>query len=124
MARRSPKQFYAILFALLVSAGAFAAASLLKIKLIYAWLISINLLSFLAYGFDKYQAVRQNSRIPEIILHLLALLGGSPSALAAQFIFRHKINKTSFMVVFILVMILQLITAGIFFYYTRSKGLS
>lgn len=66
-------------------------------QLLY-YLLGINLPTFLAYGVDKWKAVRngtrsarrQSRRIPEATLLLLALLGGSPAALLAMYLFRHK----------------------------------
>ena len=66
--------------------------------LIY-YLLSVNLLTFLAYGIDKWKARHNGTtrskrhlsrRIPEASLLLLAALGGSPAALLAMYLFRHK----------------------------------
>jgi len=61
------------------------------------YLLAVNLMTFLVYGFDKWKAVhnghkskRQSRRIPEASLLLLAALGGSPAALLAMYFFRHK----------------------------------
>lgn len=58
--------------------------------LIIYYLIGVNLLTFLAYGIDKYKAAHKRWRIPEASLLLLAFLGGSPAALLAMYLFHHK----------------------------------
>lgn len=55
-----------------------------------------SLVAFLAYGHDKSAAVRNARRVPERTLHLFALLGGWPGALAGQRLFRHKSSKAAF----------------------------
>ncbi len=57
--------------------------------LIY-YLLSVNLLTFLAFGIDKWKAKHKRWRITEAALLLLAALGGSPAALLAMRVFHHK----------------------------------
>jgi hypothetical protein len=45
----------------------FLLAHFLEIPLSYAYFVGVNLTIFLAYGFDKYQAIRSHSRILEIV---------------------------------------------------------
>lgn len=63
-------------------------------------LTALNALTVLLYGLDKIAARNGWRRIPEIILHLLALLGGWPGAVLAQRVFRHKTEKRAFQRVF------------------------
>ncbi len=56
----------------------------------------INLLTFLVFGWDKLAAVEKRSRVPERTLLTLAALGGSPGALLARPVFRHKTRKQPF----------------------------
>ncbi|CAH0396050.1 unnamed protein product [Bemisia tabaci] len=59
-----------------------------------------SLISIVLYGYDKLVAGSNMGRIPEIWLHGLALAGGWPGALLAQHLFRHKIRKVPFQIVF------------------------
>lgn len=72
-----------------------------------AWLASINLTTFCAYGFDKRRAMRDERRVPELSLLLISFLGGSAGALAAMQLFRHKTVKGSFRIGFWLIVALQ-----------------
>lgn len=57
--------------------------------LIY-YLLSVNLMTILAFGIDKWKAKHKRWRITEAALLLLAALGGSPAALLAMRVFHHK----------------------------------
>jgi len=69
---------------------------------------TLSLNSFLFYGYDKYQAINQNTRIHEVVLHLLTLAGGTIGAIAGQLTFHHKTKKLSLRVVFIIIMVVQI----------------
>ena len=72
------------------------------------WVAALSITAFFIYGFDKAQAQRSGLRVPEVILHLLSLLGGSPGAFVAMRVFHHKTSKRSFQVVFWLIVVVQL----------------
>jgi uncharacterized membrane protein YsdA (DUF1294 family) len=72
-------------------------------------MISLNIITFAAYGFDKRRAIKGQWRIPENTLHLMALLGGSPAAFIASKIFRHKVSKNGFRFKFWLIVTIQAI---------------
>jgi uncharacterized membrane protein YsdA (DUF1294 family)/cold shock CspA family protein len=72
------------------------------------WVVALSLAAFFIYGFDKSQAQRGGLRVPEAILHLLSLLGGSPGAFLAMRVFHHKTSKRSFQAVFWLIAAVQL----------------
>jgi uncharacterized membrane protein YsdA (DUF1294 family) len=76
------------------------------------WLAAINLLAFGSFGFDKRRAIRGGRRIPERTLLLLALIGGSPGALAARRVFRHKTRKQPFATLLMLIVAVQAGLAG------------
>ena len=60
------------------------------------YLISINVLTFLLYGIDKWKARRGKWRIPEDTLIWLAIAGGSIGALLGMYLFRHKTQHKKF----------------------------
>ena len=81
-------------------------------------------MALILYGYDKLQAIRSSkniSRVSENKLLLITLLGGTIGALLSMLIFRHKIKKTSFMIKFSIVVILQAI--GIFIYINKGINL-
>ena len=65
-----------------------------NLALIY--LILINLLAFLIFAYDKSQAKKKKSRIPEKFLLFIALIGGSTGALCGMVVFKHKLSKKVF----------------------------
>jgi len=59
-------------------------------------LVALNLVTMLRFWQDKQRAIAGLRRIPEVHLLGLALVGGSPGALAARHMFRHKTRKQPF----------------------------
>lgn len=72
----------------------------------------INLMTFLIFGLDKRAAVERGARVPERTLLTLAALGGSPGALLARAVFRHKTRKQPFGAWLTLIVFLQVV-AGV-----------
>jgi uncharacterized membrane protein YsdA (DUF1294 family) len=60
------------------------------------YLLAINLWAFAAFGLDKRAAERRRPRTPERRLLWLAAIGGTPGALTARQVFRHKTRKEPF----------------------------
>jgi uncharacterized membrane protein YsdA (DUF1294 family) len=65
-------------------------------------LLSINIITLIVFGIDKYLALAKRYRISEKNLLLLALTGGSVGALVAQRLFRHKRQKFKYVLWIIL----------------------
>ncbi|REC50169.1 DUF1294 domain-containing protein [Chryseobacterium pennipullorum] len=73
------------------------------------FLLIINLLTFGIFGLDKYKAKRHHRRIPEHVLLGLSLAGGFAGAACSMILFNHKVSKKSFLVKFILVVLIDLV---------------
>lgn len=99
--RSSGRGNFAVLFtvAFLLFAGAAAVAGMLPYTALGVYFVA-SMIAFVAYALDKSAAQNNRRRTPENTLHLLALLGGWPGALAAQKLLRHKSRKQSFQIVF------------------------
>ncbi|NLX96326.1 MAG: DUF1294 domain-containing protein [Rhodopirellula sp.] len=81
--------------------------------IVYLIVVAImSLWAFVTYGIDKRRAQTGRRRVPENSLHLLALAGGWPGALAGQRVFRHKTQKLGFRLVFWMVVVLHLGLVG------------
>jgi uncharacterized membrane protein YsdA (DUF1294 family) len=98
---------------------------------IFSWLIVANILTFFAYGLDKFLAIKEYSRIPEQVLHTLMFCGGTPAAFLGQSLFQHKTSKKTFRRVFWLLFLGQIVLlAGyiwifkpeIIYFFVRPKG--
>ena len=82
--------------------------------LMLVW-IGINVIAFLAFGWDKRQAERDGSRIAERTLIGLALFGGALGALIGQQVFRHKTKKQPFRTLLWLAAAINLLAAVVIF---------
>ena len=81
--------------------------------MILLYLLVINLIAFVAMGWDKSSAVRGVERIPERTLLTLAAVGGSFAAVAAQQVFRHKTRKQPFASLLIGIATLQIAAVAV-----------
>ena len=60
------------------------------------YICAVNVSTLLFYAWDKAISGSTYTRVPEIVLHGLALFGGIPMAIVGQQVFRHKTHKKSF----------------------------
>jgi uncharacterized membrane protein YsdA (DUF1294 family) len=70
-------------------------------------LLLLNLVTMLRFWQDKQRAKAGERRIPEADLLGLALVGGSPGALLARRLFRHKTRKQPFSTLLFLIVAVQ-----------------
>lgn len=78
-------------------------------KVLLLYFLIINVLEFIIAGYDKFLARKQKRRIPENTLFFLALIGGTIGLLTAMLIFRHKTAKTSFIIKFAGIFLIQIV---------------
>ena len=76
--------------------------------LLLIYLILINLITFLTFGADKRRAKRDQWRIRERTLFLLAVIGGSVGALLGMYVFHHKTRHWYFCVGMPAILLLQI----------------
>lgn len=60
----------------------------------FTWFMAISVVTCGCYGLDKglSKAPQVRARVPELVLNLLAIAGGSPGAWLGRTLFRHKTN--------------------------------
>ena len=81
----------------------------------------LNVIAFLIYGLDKLKAKKEMWRIPERVLILLAVVGGSIGALLGMRVFHHKTKKWKFKIGVPVILGLQI--ALVVFIWLKIKGL-
>jgi uncharacterized membrane protein YsdA (DUF1294 family) len=87
-----------------------------SLDFLYSWLIAVNLITIICFGYDKWAAPTSMTRVPESVLLLLTLFGGTFGALLGMTIFRHKVSKSEFKTKFILVLIVQAVLIAVYYY--------
>jgi uncharacterized membrane protein YsdA (DUF1294 family) len=116
-----PTRAFNVLFFSIAILLAIAIEWQFSFNLLLSWVISITLVTFLAYGYDKAIAGSDRTRIPEKVLLALTFTGGTIGAFAGSAIFRHKTLKTSFRLQLWLVVILQVVLVVGYFLWIEPK---
>ena len=75
------------------------------------YLLAINALSFSLYGIDKYKAKKNQWRISEATLLMMAVIGGSIGAWAGMRLWHHKTMRKKFKYGIPVIIILQVVLA-------------
>lgn len=73
--------------------------------LLIRYLVVVNVITFIVFGYDKIQAINNRYRVTEKTLILLIMVGGPLASLIAMKLFHHKINKKKFWYLSIIMMI-------------------
>lgn len=81
------------------------------LAILIAALVLVNAVTVLQFWDDKQRAIEGRRRIRESDLLGLALIGGSPGALLARRLFRHKTRKEPFSTQLFVILALQVGTA-------------
>jgi len=91
-------------------------------QLLGLWLVGVNPTAFVFYGFDKARARGGAGRVPEKVLHGLALAGGSFGAYLGMHAFRHKTVKGPFRAFFWLIVLVQAVLIGLILFVLYRHG--
>ena len=82
---------------------------ILNLKLVLIlYVLAMNIAAFALMGIDKVKAKKKAWRIPEGILFLFSIFGGSIGSIAGMYIFRHKTRHWYFVIGMPLILILQI----------------
>lgn len=79
------------------------------IRNIIIYLIVINLIGFLSMLLDKRKARKHKWRIPEKTLFYITFLGGGIGTTVGMYLFRHKTQKSRFIILFPTITIVEII---------------
>lgn len=71
-------------------------------------LYMMSVITFALFAWDKHLAYVQNTRVPEMVLLLLSLLGGAFGGLCAMILFHHKTLHKKFTICVPVFLYLQL----------------
>jgi uncharacterized membrane protein YsdA (DUF1294 family) len=85
------------------------------------WLIAASVVAFIYYAYDKISSKAGVGRIPEIVLHLLALVGGFTGALLGMLVFRHKSNTRAHPL-FVPIMLVGAVLWSVLIYWLSTRA--
>ena len=80
------------------------------------YLIIINFIAVLTTVIDKYNAKKHLWRVPENVLLLISVLGGSPFMLLTMYAIHHKTQHKKFMLGIPVIITMQILTIYYLFY--------
>lgn len=104
---RSPVVQFALVALILALSGTLLLYSLFSLHWFLGWFLSASVVAFVLFGFDKQSARMGRLRVPELVLHGMAFVGGSFGALLGMRVFHHKTAKREFRVVMWLIVFVQ-----------------
>lgn len=78
------------------------------IKILYTYILIINIISLIIMGLDKYKAIKKKRRISENTLLFFSIIGGSIGILLGMTTFRHKVRKPKFYILVPLIILIQI----------------
>jgi uncharacterized membrane protein YsdA (DUF1294 family) len=87
------------------------------VKILLAYLLSINLLGFVLMGYDKRQAKHKAWRQSERSLLTIAALGGSLGVYMGSRVWRHKTKKQRFVRPFWAIVVVEVFLLALLGYF-------
>lgn len=70
------------------------------------YLLTINIITFIIYGIDKYKSIKNKYRISENTLIILPILGGPIGAIFGMITFHHKTKKKKFIILIPMILLI------------------
>ena len=107
--------FGVLILAVAVVLAAGLDAAVPSLAFLTSWLIAVNLVALLAYGYDKAVAGTSRTRVPERVLLVVSIVGGTVGSLVGMLAFRHKTRKRSFQAKLVGVVVLQVALIGSYY---------
>ena len=86
-----------------------------KMDYLFYYFLIVNIFGFFQIAYDKRQAIKGKRRISERSLLGIVLLGGTVGSGLAMLIFRHKTAKTSYILQFFGIVVLQMLITYYFY---------
>ena len=106
--RQSPYLLFTLVAVVVALALFVVVAFTTRLHPFLVWLIAMSVATFALYGFDKLQSKSDGLRVPENVLHVVALLGGFAGGWAGMYLFRHKTQHLVFRIVLIIATVADL----------------
>ena len=76
---------------------------------VVAWYFgSINIFSFILFGIDKLNSIKDRKRVPQLSFHFFSLIGGVVGILLGIIAFRHKLKNRYFLLIEFIILLLWL----------------
>ncbi|WP_291286369.1 DUF1294 domain-containing protein [Flavobacterium sp.] len=89
-------------------------------EVLLTYFLVVNITVFILAGYDKYQARKNKQRIPENTLFFLEAIGGTAGLLLAMLSFKHKTSKSSFIIKFSFIFLIQVLIVVLLAWYKHS----
>lgn len=82
---------------------------------VVVYFIIIGIMDAVVFTADKYAARQGGRRVPEIVLHLLEVIGGVFLVVPMMYILHHKCSKFSYYAITYLILLMWLVALYIVF---------
>ncbi len=106
--KAQPSRFFLVIFVVIALPVMFLWRIFLPGSRLFAWLVAANVSAFCLWAYDKRQSQKDGWRVPENVLHTMAVLGASPGSLLAMSMLRHKTQKRFFTTFYTILLVLHL----------------
>lgn len=110
----APIFFFLLALGGLTAVGIFAALSYTTLSLLACYLLALNGAIYVLFAYDKSISRSEALRVPETLLLLAALAGGSLGLFLAQQMLRHKTRKARFQFTLLLIVFVQMLLLRLF----------